>query len=230
MRIRIQFWKRTPPVDADTSSTTSMAPSEYSFGSITPRPNPSEPFARSFARESELMPSGDDNFLLRAIQRGDEAAMAQIFDRYARPVYSVAIRVLRDPAAAEDVLHEVFLHIWRKPEAYASLRDSLAPWLILMARDHSMDTLRRKKSVDTVNEITMPLGARMAEETDRTATEERSRSALLRLPVDQRKTLEMAFFDGLTHTEIAELSGEAPATIKTRIRTGLLYLRKAMQP
>ena len=176
-----------------------------------------------------MMPSSDDNFLLRAIQRGDEAAMTQLFDRYSRPVYSVAIRVLRDPAAAEDVLHEVFLHIWRKPEAYATLRDSLAPWLVLMARDRSMDTLRRKKSVDTVNEITIAQGAHIADDAARVATEERARTALLRLPSDQRKTLEMAFFDGLTHTEIAELSGEAPATIKTRIRTGLLYLRKAMQ-
>ncbi|MEK6396596.1 MAG: sigma-70 family RNA polymerase sigma factor [Terriglobus sp.] len=229
MRIRIQFWKRTPPEDILTSSTTSMAPSEYSFGSITPRPNPAEPFARSFARESEMLPSGDDSFLLRAVQRGDEAAMAQLFDRYSRPVYSVAIRVLRDPAAAEDVLHEVFLHLWRKPEAYGSLRGSIGPWLTLLAREYSINTLRRKKSADAVHEVNLPAGARFAEEADRTATGERTRATLLRLPMEQRKALEMSFFDGLNHAEIAELTGDSPATIKTRIRTGLLYLRKAMQ-
>ena len=228
MRIRIQFWKRTPPEEALTSSTP-MASSEFSFGNITPRPNPAEPFARSFARESEILPSSDDNFLLRGIQRGDEAAMAQLFDRYSRLVYSVALRVLRDPSAAEDVLHEVFLHLWNQSESYNDATASLGGWLAVVARNRSLDTLRRKKTEAPVQEFQLPSAVRLAEDSERTTTLERTHAALLRLPVEQRKALDMAFFDGLTHTEIAELTGEPAATIKTRIRTGFLQLRKAMQ-
>jgi len=228
LRIRIQFWKRTPPEEALTSSTP-MAPSEFSFGNITPRPNPAEPFARSFARESEILPSSDDNFLLRGIQRGDEAAMAQLFDRYSRIVYSIALRVLRDPSAAEDVLHEVFLHLWNQSESYSDATASLGGWLAIAARNRSLDTLRRKKTEAPVQEFQLPSAVRLSEDADRTATLERTHAALLRLPVEQRKALDMAFFDGLTHTEIAELTGDPAATVKTRIRTGLLQLRKAMQ-
>lgn len=228
MRIRIQFWKRTPPEEALTSSTP-MASSEFSFGNITPRPNPAEPFARSFARESEILPSSDDNFLLRGIQRGDEAAMAQLFDRYSRLVYSVALRVLRDPSAAEDVLHEVFLNLWNQAESFHDAATSLGGWLALAARNRSLDTLRRKKSDVQVQEFQLPSAVRLSEDSDRDATLERTRAALLRLPAEQRKALDMAYFDSLTHPEIAELTGDSAATVKTRIRTGLLQLRKAMQ-
>ncbi|MEZ2346245.1 RNA polymerase sigma factor [Terriglobus sp. RCC_193] len=228
MRIRIQFWKRTPPEDALTSSIP-MAPSEFSFGNITPRPNPAEPFARSFVRESEVLPASDDNFLLRGIQRGDEAAMAQLFDRYSKLVYSVALRVLRDPSAAEDVLHEVFLHLWNQSESFQDVTASLGGSLAVAARHRSLDTLRRKKTDPQVQEFQLPSAVRLSEESERSATLERTHAALLRLPLDQRKALDMAFFDGLTHTEIAELTGEPAATVKTRIRTGLLQLRKAMQ-
>ncbi|SDF15136.1 RNA polymerase sigma factor [Terriglobus roseus] len=228
MRIRIQFWKRTPTEDALTSSTP-MASSEFSFGNITPRPNPAEPFARSFARESEVLPASDDNFLLRGVQRGDEAAIAQLFDRYSKLVYSVALRVLRDPSAAEDVLHETFLNLWSQSESYNDATTSLGGWLAVSARNRSLDTLRRKKTDAKVEEFQLPAAVRLAEEADRTATLERTRAALLRLPAEQRKALDMAYFDGLTHTEIAELTSEPAATVKTRIRTGFLQLRKAMQ-
>jgi len=229
LRIRIQFWKRTPPQDALTSSTPMASSSEFSFGNITPRPNPAEPFSRSFSRESEILPSSDDNFLLRGIQRGDEAAMAQLFDRYAKLVYSVALRVLRDPSSAEDVLHEVFLHLWNQAESFNDVAASLGGWLAVAARNRSLDTLRRKKTAAQVQEFQLPSAVRLSEESDRNATLERTRAALLSLPAEQRKTLDMAYFDGLTHTEIAELTGDPAPTVKTRIRTGLLQLRKAMQ-
>jgi RNA polymerase sigma-70 factor (ECF subfamily) len=206
-----------------------MASSEFSFGNITPRPNPAEPFARSFARASEVLPASDDNLLLRGIQRGDEAAIAQLFDRYAKLVYSVALRVLRDPSAAEDVLHEVFLHLWDKSESLNDVAGSLGGWLAVAARDRSLDTLRRKKTEAQVQEFQLPSAVLLSEESDRNATLERTHAAFLRLPLEQRKALDMAFFDGLTHNEIAELTGEPAAGIKTRIRTGLLQLRKAMQ-
>ena len=91
-------------------------------------------------------PSGqDDATLLGLVERGDEYAMATLFDRYSKVVYSVALRVLRDPASAEDVLQEVFMQIWRSPERFVASRGSLGGWLAVVARNRSIDTLRRKK-------------------------------------------------------------------------------------
>ncbi|AFL87925.1 RNA polymerase sigma factor, sigma-70 family [Terriglobus roseus DSM 18391] len=206
-----------------------MPPSDFSFGDITPRPNPQEPFARSFVRESEMTPSNDDGILLRAIQRGDEGAMATIFDRYSRVVYSVALRVLRDPAAAEDVLQDIFMQIWRKPESFVSTRGSLGGWLAVVARNRSIDSLRRRKPSDSVEDIVLASPFNLAEDSERTVMMERARGVITGLPAEQRKVIEMAFFDGLTHSEIAELTGDPLGTVKTRIRSALLVLRKAMQ-
>ena len=90
-------------------------------------------------------PSGqDDATLLALVERGDEYAMAALFDRYSKIVYSVALRVLRDPASAEDVLQEVFMQIWRSPERFVESRGSLGGWLAVVTRNRSIDLLRRK--------------------------------------------------------------------------------------
>ncbi len=206
-----------------------MPLSDNSFGSEPLRSNPAEPFARSFARESEAVPSAEDGFLLGRVQRGDEGAMAQIFDRYSKLVYSVALRVLRDPAAAEDVLQDIFMQIWRKPDSFIATRGTLGGWLAVVARNRSIDSLRRRKPSDSVEEMTLASPYNLAEEAERNSMMERARGIMTGLPMEQRKTLEMAFFDGLTHSEIAELTGDPLGTVKTRIRTALLVLRKAMQ-
>src|ERR1700728_2133190 len=87
----------------------------------------------------------DDAALLALVRTGDEPAMATLFDRYSKVVYSVALRVLRDPAAAEDVLQDIFMQIWRKPDSFVSSRGSLAGWLAVIARNRSIDSLRRRK-------------------------------------------------------------------------------------
>jgi RNA polymerase sigma-70 factor (ECF subfamily) len=206
-----------------------MPPSDFSFGDNTPGSNPQEPFARSFVRESETTSPNDDGLLLRGIQQGDESAMATIFDRYSRVVYSVSLRVLRDPAAAEDVLQDIFMQIWRKPESFVSTRGSLGGWLAVVARNRSIDSLRRRKPSDSVEDVVLASSFNLAEESERTVMMERARGVITGLPVEQRKVVEMAFFDGLTHSEIAELTGDPLGTVKTRIRTALLVLRKAMQ-
>jgi RNA polymerase sigma-70 factor (ECF subfamily) len=206
-----------------------MAPPDISFGNSEAQPNPGEPLGRSYARESELAPSTDDGFLLTRVQRGDEAAMATLFDRYSRVVYSVALRVLRDPAAAEDVLQDIFMQIWRKPDSFVSTRGSLGGWLAVVARNRSIDSLRRRKPQDSVDDIALASPYNLADEAERSVMTERARSVMTGLPPEQRKVVEMAFFDGLTHSEIAELTGDPLGTVKTRIRTALLVLRKAMQ-
>jgi RNA polymerase sigma-70 factor (ECF subfamily) len=145
----------------------------------------------------------DDAALLAEVQRGDEQAMAVLFDRYSKIVYSVALRVLRDPAAAEDVLQEIFMQIWRNPGGFVATRGTLGGWLAVVARNRSIDALRRRRPAEQVEEMGLSTGVDLAYEAERNALVERARTVIHTLPVEQRKTLEMAFFDGLTHTEIA---------------------------
>ena len=161
------------------------------------------------------------------VQRGDEYAMASLFDRYSKVVYSVALRVLRDPASAEDVLQEIFMQIWRNPEGFVATRGSLGGWLAVVSRNRSIDTLRRKRPTESVEEINLASNYNLADEAERNSLMEKARGAIHLLPVEQRKTLEMAFFDGLTHSEIAEMTGDPLGTVKTRIRSALGSLRKA---
>ena len=169
----------------------------------------------------------EDGALLDGLRRGDEAAMAALFDRYSKVVYSVALRVLRDPAAAEDVLQEIFMQVWRSPGSFLETKGSLGGWLAVVARNRSIDTLRRRRPTDQVEEISLASPFNLADEAERNRMMERARAAIVKLPAEQRKTLEMAFFDGLTHTEIAEMTGDPLGTVKTRIRSALLSLRKA---
>jgi RNA polymerase sigma-70 factor (ECF subfamily) len=171
----------------------------------------------------------DDSSLLALVQSGNEQAMASLFDRYSKVVYSVALRVLRDPASAEDVLQEVFMQIWRNPDSFTAARGSLGGWLSIVSRNRSIDTLRRKRPSTNVDDIPLASSFNLADEAERNSLMERARGVIHKLPTEQRKTLEMAFFDGLTHSEIAEMTGDPLGTVKTRIRSALLTLRKAFQ-
>jgi RNA polymerase sigma-70 factor (ECF subfamily) len=155
--------------------------------------------------------------------------MAVLFDRYSKIVYSVALRVLRDTASAEDVMQEIFMQIWRNPNSFVAAKGSLGGWLAVVSRNRSIDTLRRKRPSEQVEEMNLASSTNLADEAERSILMERARAAVRLLPVEQRKTLEMAFFDGLTHSEIAEMTGDPLGTVKTRIRSGLLTLRKAFQ-
>ena len=185
-------------------------------------------------RETGLqgIPAGstqDDTSLLALVQLGDEQAMAALFDRYSKVVYSVALRVLRDPASAEDVLQEIFMQVWRNPDSFIATRGSLGGWLAVVSRNRSIDQLRRKKPTDSVDDIALASPYNLADEAERNSMMEKARGAIQLLPKEQRKMLEMAFFDGLTHSEIAEMTGDPLGTVKTRIRSALLTLRKAFQ-
>ena len=169
----------------------------------------------------------DDAALLALVQKGDEYAMASLFDRYSKVVYSVALRVLRDPASAEDVLQEVFMQIWRNPNGFVATRGSLGGWLAVVARNRSIDALRRKRPSEQVDDMALASNYNLADEAERNSLMEKARGVILLLPMEQRKTLEMAFFDGLTHSEIAEMTGDPLGTVKTRIRSALTSLRKA---
>jgi RNA polymerase sigma-70 factor (ECF subfamily) len=170
-----------------------------------------------------------DSHLVSAIRSGDQNAMAALYDRYSSVVYSVALRVLGDTGAAEDVLQDVFMQLWRNPSAFDSSRGSLGAWLAVIARNRAIDTLRKRRPENDIEDIVISVETDMASDADRARSAEKVRGILGSMPAAQRSALEMAYFEGLTHTEIAAKTGEPLGTIKTRIRAGLQALRKAFQ-
>jgi RNA polymerase sigma-70 factor (ECF subfamily) len=180
------------------------------------------------------VPSDDANAMMSdlalatAIQSGDQGAMAALYDRYSSVVYAVALRVLQDTGAAEDVLQDIFMQLWRSPGGFDANRGSMAAWLAVIARNRAIDALRRRHPESDIDNVVVSVNTSLAEETERSRTMDRVRGALRSMPPPQRSALEMAYFEGLTHCEIAEKTGEPLGTIKTRIRAGLLSLRKAL--
>ena len=169
----------------------------------------------------------DEAALMARIRGGDETAMADLYDRYSGIVYGVALRVLGDTTAAEDVLQEVFLQLWRNPQAFDADRGRLPAWLAVIARNRAIDHLRKRPPEDDIEDLAVSTGVNLENTTAQRLAMEKVRGVLAQIPAEQRRLLEMAFFEGMTHSEIAAKTGEALGTIKTRIRTGLLALRKA---
>lgn len=164
-----------------------------------------------------------------AMKAGDQGAMAELYDRYSSVVYAVALRVLGDTGAAEDVLQEVFLQLWRNPSAFDSARGSLVAWLAVITRNRAIDALRKRKPETDIEDVIVSAAPDLASDADRTRVAAKIRGVLSAMPPPQRNALEMAYFEGLTHSEIATKTGEPLGTIKTRIRAGLIALRKAFQ-
>ena len=175
-----------------------------------------------------------DTAVVRRIAEGDRAAMAELYDRYADAVFSLACRIVSLPADAEDVVQEVFTQAWRQAGRYDASRASAAAWLLNMTRSRAIDRLRANKtrlrvSVDDDRVAVTPAAGHDQEQlaigAERAA---RVRTALSRLGEAQRQVLDLAYFGGLTHGEIAARLDQPLGTIKTRIRTGLLKLRDAL--
>lgn len=171
----------------------------------------------------------EDHILLERVHGGDQAAMTVIFDRYSGMAYSIALRVLGDPAQAEDVMQDVFFQIWRNPRAFAPERGSMGAWLSVVVRNRCIDVRRRRRPSDPVEDVILASNTDVASEVERSTLIERVRGILAGLPAEQRESLELAFFEGMTHAEIAVRKSEPLGTVKTRIRAALISLRKALQ-
>ena len=178
-------------------------------------------------RVSASAKNPDEAALVGRIRAGDEIAMADLYDRYSGIVYGVALRVLGNTTAAEDVLQEVFLQLWRNPQAFDADRGRLPAWLAVIARNRAIDHLRKRPPEDDIEDLAISTGVNLENTTAQRLAVDKVRGVLAQLPAEQRRLLELAFFEGMTHSEIAAKTGEALGTIKTRIRTGLLALRKA---
>jgi RNA polymerase sigma-70 factor (ECF subfamily) len=170
-----------------------------------------------------------DLALVTGLKSGDQGAMAQLYDRYSSVVYAVALRVLGDTGAAEDVLQEVFLQLWRKPSAFDAARGSLASWLAVITRNRAIDFLRKRRPETDIEDVVLSVAPDLAGEADRNRAAEKVRGVMVQMAPAQRSALEMAYWQGMSHTEIADKTGEPLGTVKTRIRSGLIALRKAFQ-
>lgn len=168
-----------------------------------------------------------DAILVSAIRSGDQTAMAEIYDRYSNLVYSVALRILGDTGAAEDILQDVFMQLWRNPHAFDASRGSLPAWLAVISRNRAIDFFRKRRPETEMEEIVVSVEPDMVRGAEWSLLLGKIRGVLAGMPESQRLALEMSFFEGLTHGEIAQKTGEPLGTIKTRIRAGLIALRKA---
>jgi len=199
------------------------------------RINPDRGSGRTQRGSETRLSSGDekglptDLALVAAIRSGEQSAMAALYDRYSSVVYSVALRVLGDTGAAEDILQEVFLQLWRNPGSFDASRGNLGAWLAVIARNRAIDGLRKRRPESDIEDVVLSIEPDLADEADRARAAQKLRGLLGTMPAAQRSALEMAYFEGLTHTEIAAKTGEPLGTIKTRIRAGLTTLRKAFQ-
>jgi RNA polymerase sigma-70 factor (ECF subfamily) len=173
--------------------------------------------------------TASDQLLMERVRSNDQMAMAEVFDRYGGLVYSVALRVLKEPDQAEDVMQEIFFQLWKGAGSYTESRGSLGAWLAVVARNRAIDSLRRKKPTDSVDEVVLPAKADLSSEIERNLMIEKVRSVMTGLPPEQQRLVQLAFFDGMSHTEIAAKTGDALGTVKTRIRSALMSLRKGVQ-
>ncbi|MGB6691406.1 MAG: sigma-70 family RNA polymerase sigma factor [Terracidiphilus sp.] len=179
--------------------------------------------------QDERVQSMDDAELLEAVAQGNQDAMAAVFDRYSRIVYCIALRVLREPALAEDVMQEVLLMVWKRPQGFQAQRGNLGAWLSVVTRNRAIDVLRKRSPLEPIDEMPLPDPRDMTVASEKGWLLDKVRAALETLPAEQQAPLELAYFQGLSHTEIAEKTGSPLGTVKTRIRAGLMTIRKAME-
>lgn len=179
-----------------------------------------------------------DREMLAQVARGDQRAFSALYDRLSGPLYSLAVRMLGDATEAQDTLQDVFLQIWRGATSYDADLSSVFSWAMLLTRSRVIDRLRARgrrlrvvvSSTDDDNADAKSVDASVADTAadtaDRNEEAVRVRSVLNKLPAEQREAIELAFFNDLTHHEIAAQLDQPLGTIKARIRRGLLKLRE----
>ncbi len=186
--------------------------------------------------EAHYASLGDEELMQRLFYR-DLAAFRTLYDRYANLVYSTSLRVLRDAHMAEDMVQEVFLRLWRKPESYLPQKGRFATWLISVTRNRAVDAVRsrnRRYRFETSSPEEQERDVPDVEGEDPALTAELADqrrlvlAAMKDLPPEQRQVIELAYFGGLTQQEIAEATGQPLGTVKTRIRLGMQKLRAAL--
>jgi RNA polymerase sigma-70 factor, ECF subfamily len=188
--------------------------------------SPQERLAHWWALDPDL------DALMIQVAGGDQDAFAALYDRLAPVVYGVARRVLRDPAQAEEVAQEVFIEVWRQASRFDAARGSVRTWALTITHRRAVDRVRSEQAHRTRQTRAVATEVSVDDTPEDRAIESEHRRmaqlAMAGLTDVQREALELAFYDGLTHVQIAEELGIALGTVKTRIRDGLIRLRTLM--
>jgi len=177
-----------------------------------------------------------DEALLSAIARGDVLAMDSLYQRYSRILYSLAYRMVADHQIAEDLIQDAFLSVWRRSTSFSPQAGAARSWLISILHHRAIDYLRRVRRRSSIQES--PLDEIELDETTavsdvwdeawRSVQSSQVRAALMQIPTEQRLVIELAYFQGWTHTEIAEGTQTPLGTVKARMRLGLNHLKRAL--
>jgi RNA polymerase sigma-70 factor (ECF subfamily) len=187
----------------------------------------------STARQLAVEANAYDSDLMARVRQRDPQAMRALYDRHSSMVYGLGLRILRDPTEAEDLVQDVFLHLWRRAELFDGDRGQFVGWLVSLARNRAIDRLRARRTREKKSdeyEVEVAAGpAAHGVDPNETAYAGELRGAVTRalalLPEPQRTALEMAYFGGLSHTEIAERLSAPLGTVKARIRQGMIRMR-----
>ncbi len=178
-----------------------------------------------------------DADLLQRVARGDRTAFTALYDRFSRPLYATALRILHDAREAEDIIQEVFLAMWEKAAVFEPGRGSAFSWAVTLTRNRAIDRIRMRKrraellTASSPEELGYASAGDEGDSADALSLKEKAvtvRAAVAALPADQQRALQLAFFSGLTQQEIADKLREPLGTIKARIRRGLLRLRDSL--
>jgi RNA polymerase sigma-70 factor (ECF subfamily) len=176
-----------------------------------------------------------DATLVNRLLHKDVAAFEQLYNRHSRIVYSLVLRILQQAGTAEEVVQDVFLQLWRNAARYDAARGPFVPWLLTLARNRALDHLRlkserqRRKEDQTEELPPVTVAPEYEKQLDEKRRAERVRALLGVLSPQQRRAIELAYFQGLSHTEIAETLKEPLGTVKSWIRNGLLRLKEGLQ-
>src|SRR6476620_3593600 len=171
-----------------------------------------------------------DEAVVALIARSDDVALAELYDRYGRPAYGLALRVLRDETLAQDAVQDAFLAIWRGASRFVPERGKASTWILTLVHRRAVDLVRReeRRRADTLEHAPEPSGGAVDEEAWLRLQRERVQDALRRLPDQQREAIELAYYGGFTQAELAERLGQPLGTIKSRMFMGLSRLRELL--
>jgi len=175
----------------------------------------------------------DEQLLERLSAGSDERALSDLYDRYQAQMYGLAMRITRDPALAQDAVQDAFVGVWRNAARYATGRSTVRTWMLSIAHHRAIDIVRRRRPTTTLPEIGTAEPALTAPdvwpEVAQTLDRDTVTSAMATLPDAQREAIQLAYFEGLTQVEIAERTGTPLGTVKSRVRLGLLALRRTLE-
>lgn len=166
-----------------------------------------------------------DAALLDGIRLRDEAALLALYDRYSGVSFGVIFHIVRDEGIAEELMQDIFFMVWRRPELYDPVRGGFGAWITVVSRHRAVDALRRRRPEVQIEDMDFCLDCKQHAETSFTETMDHVRRVLTSLPVEQRSVFELAYFEGLSHTEICKRTGQPLGTIKSRLRSALNTIR-----